>query len=117
VLLPLTVFGQRVFPLGSGSAAGIGVLYGARGVGAGLADRSALILGQQPRRLRHTIGPAHFMVGVFYIALARRRCGSPRLRPLAHFGGSILWVFSTVLLQLEVPDRFADGCSRRSWPW
>ena len=25
---------------------------------------------------------------------------------LAHFGGSILWVFSTVLLQLEVPDRF-----------
>ena len=24
----------------------------------------------------------------------------------AHFGGSILWVFSTVLLQLEVPDRF-----------
>ena len=25
---------------------------------------------------------------------------------LAHFGGTILWVFSTVLLQLEVPDRF-----------
>jgi hypothetical protein len=24
----------------------------------------------------------------------------------AHFGGSLLWVFSTVLLQLEVPDRF-----------
>lgn len=24
----------------------------------------------------------------------------------AHFGGSILWVFSTVLLQMEVPDRF-----------
>jgi hypothetical protein len=24
----------------------------------------------------------------------------------AHVGGSILWVFSTVLLQLEVPDRF-----------
>src|SRR5439155_16423247 len=23
-----------------------------------------------------------------------------------HFGGSILWVFSTVLLQMEVPDRF-----------
>jgi hypothetical protein len=25
---------------------------------------------------------------------------------LAHFGGSILWVFSTVLLQMEVPDQF-----------
>jgi MFS family permease len=24
----------------------------------------------------------------------------------AHFGGSILWVFSTVLLQMEVPDKF-----------
>src|SRR5206468_717507 len=24
----------------------------------------------------------------------------------AHFGGSILWVFSTVLLQMEVPDEF-----------
>jgi MFS family permease len=35
VLLLLTIFGQRVFPLAGGSAAGIGVLYGARGVGAG----------------------------------------------------------------------------------
>ena len=25
---------------------------------------------------------------------------------LAHFGGSVLWVFSTVLLQMEVPDQF-----------
>jgi hypothetical protein len=66
------------------------------------------ILGQQPRRLRHTIGPAYFMVGVFYIALA----AAPTLWLaalcvlLAHFGGSVLWVFSTVLLQIEVPDRF-----------
>ena len=48
------------------------------------------------------------MVGVFYVALA----GAPSLWIAAlcvlcaHFGGSILWVFSTVLLQLEVPDRF-----------
>src|SRR5262249_56335105 len=35
VLLLLTIFGQRVFPLGTGSAAGIGVLYGARRVRAG----------------------------------------------------------------------------------
>ena len=48
------------------------------------------------------------MVGFFYIALA----GAPALWIaaacvlLAHFGGAILWVFSTVLLQLEVPDRF-----------
>ena len=48
------------------------------------------------------------MVGVFYVALA----WAPTLWIAAlcvlcaHFGGSILWVFSTVLLQMEVPDRF-----------
>ena len=109
VLLLLTVFGQRVFPIGHGSAAGIGVLYGARGLGAGLGPIALRwILGQQPKRLRRTIGPAFFMVGVFYMALA----GASTLPLaaacvlLAHFGGSILWVFSTVLLQLEVPDQF-----------
>ncbi|HKB13849.1 MAG TPA: MFS transporter [Vicinamibacterales bacterium] len=109
VLLLLTIFGQRVFPIGSGSAAGIGVLYGARGVGAGLGPITLRwILGQDRVRLRRAIGPAFFMVGAFYVALA----GAPSLAVaalcvlLAHFGGSILWVFSTVLLQLEVPDRF-----------
>jgi MFS family permease len=109
VLLLLTVFGQRVFPIGDGSAAGIGVLYGARGLGAGLGPIALRwILGQQPKHLRRTIGPAFFMVGVFYMALA----GATTLPLaavcvlLAHFGGSILWVFSTVLLQLEVPDHF-----------
>jgi MFS family permease len=109
VLLLLTIFGQRVFPLGDGSAAGIGVLYGARGVGAGLGPITLRwILGQDRRRLRRAIGPAFFMVGAFYVALA----GAPSLWVaaacvlFAHFGGSILWVFSTVLLQMEVPDRF-----------
>jgi hypothetical protein len=109
VLLLLTIFGQRVFPVGAGAAAGIGVLYGARGVGAGLGPVALRwILGQSPRTLRRTIGPAFFIVGIFYIALA----GAPNLTVAAlcvlcaHFGGSILWVFSTVLLQLEVPDRF-----------
>ncbi|HEX3645553.1 MAG TPA: MFS transporter [Vicinamibacterales bacterium] len=109
VLLLLTIFGQRVFPLAGGSAAGIGVLYAARGVGAGLGPIALRwIIGQQPKRLRRSIGPAYFLVGVFYMALA----WAPSLWVAAlcvlcaHFGGSILWVFSTVLLQMEVPDRF-----------
>ena len=109
VLLLLTIFGQRIFPLGGSTAAGIGVLYGARGVGAGLGPIVLRwILGQQPRTLRRVIGPAYFVVAVFYIGLS----AAPTL-PLAalcvlfaHVGGSILWVFSTVLLQMEVPDRF-----------
>jgi MFS family permease len=109
VLLLLTIFGQRVFPVAGSTAAGIGVLYGARGIGAGLGPIALRwILGQQPRTLRRVIGPAFFLVGVFYVALA----ASPTLAlaalavACAHFGGAILWVFSTVLLQLEVPDRF-----------
>ena len=109
VLLLLTIFGQRVFPLAGGAAAGIGVLYAARGVGASLGPIALRwILGQEPRRLRLAIGPAYFIVGVFYVALA----WAPNLWVAAlcvlcaHFGGSILWVFSTVLLQMEVPDRF-----------
>ena len=109
VLLLLTIFGQRVFPVGGSTAAGIGVLYGARGIGAALGPIALRwILGQKPRTLRRTIGPAYFIVGLFYMALA----WAPTL-PLAalavlcaHFGGAILWVFSTVLLQMEVPDRF-----------
>jgi hypothetical protein len=109
VLLLLTVFGQRVFPVGAGAAAGIGILYGARGVGAGIGPIALRwMFGQDARTLRRVIGPAFFMVGAFYAALA----GAPTLVVaaiavlLAHFGGSILWVFSTVLLQMEVPDRF-----------
>ena len=109
VLLLLTVFGQRVFPIGGGSAGGIGVLHGARGVGAGIGPIALRwITGHDPKSLRRTIGPAFFTVGLFYVALA----GAPSLAAAAlcvlcaHVGGSILWVFSTVLLQMEVPDRF-----------
>jgi MFS family permease len=109
VLLLLTIFGQRVFQIGGSTAAGIGILYGARGIGAALGPIALRwILGQQPLTLRRTIGPAFFMIGAFYMALSV----APTLPIaalcilLAHFGGSILWVFSTVLLQMEVPDRF-----------
>jgi len=109
VLLLLTIFGQRIFPVAGSTAAGIGVLYGARGVGAGLGPLALRwILGQKPATLRRTIGPAFFTIGVFYMVL-----GAAKSLPIAalsvlcaHFGGSILWVFSTVLLQMEVPDRF-----------
>ena len=109
VLLLLTVFGQRVFPIGTGSAGAIGVLYGARGVGAGIGPIALRwILGSDAKTLRRAIGPAFFTVGLFYVAMA----GAPTLATaalcvlFAHVGGSILWVFSTVLLQMEVPDRF-----------
>ena len=110
VLLLLTIFGQRVFPL----ARRIGgrhrrALRRARRRRRARTDRAAL--DRRPAaaaRCAGPSGPAYFMVGVFYIALA----AAPSLWIAAlcvlcaHFGGSILWVFSTVLLQMEVPDRF-----------
>jgi len=109
VLLLLTVFGQRVFPVGAGAAAGIGILYGARGIGAGVGPIALRwLLGQHPSTLRRAIAPAFFIVGIFYMALSV----APTLPVAAmcvlcaHIGGSVLWVFSTVLLQLEVPDQF-----------
>ena len=109
LLLLLTIFGQRVFPVAGSTAAGIGILYGARGIGAGLGPVTLRwILGQSPTALRRTIGPAYFMIGFFYAVLAF----APNLAVaalavlFAHFGGSVLWVFSTVLLQLEVPDEY-----------
>ena len=45
------------------------------------------------------------MIGIFYMALsvAPTLVIAALCILLAHFGGSILWVFSTVLLQMEVP--------------
>ncbi len=109
VLLLLSIFGQRIFPVGGSTAAGIGVLYGARGIGAGLGPLALrVLLGQTPTTMRRSIGPAYFIVGVFYVGLAA--AGTLPVAAicvlLAHFGGAILWVFSTVLLQMEVPDQF-----------
>lgn len=109
VLLLLTVFGQRIFPIAGSTAAGIGVLYGARGIGAGLGPMALRwLMGQTPTAMRRSIGPAYFIVGGFYVALAAADTLplAAACVLLAHFGGSILWVFSTVLLQMEVPDEF-----------
>jgi MFS family permease len=109
VLLLLTVFGQRVYPIGGSTAAGIGVLYGARGIGAGLGPIALRwMLGQTPTTMRRAIGPSYFVVGAFYVGLgAAGSLPAAALSVLlAHVGGSVLWVFSTVLLQMEVPDAF-----------
>lgn len=109
VLLLLTIYGQRVFPVAGSAAGGIGILFGARGIGAGIGPILVrAVLGQRPRTLRRAIGAGYFLVGIFYVALAwMPNVWLASLAVMgAHMGGSILWVFSTVLLQIEVPDRF-----------
>ena len=80
VLLLLTIFGQRVFPVGGGSGRRASACCTARAASAPALGPIALrwILGQKPQTLRRTIGPAYFIVGVFYVALARRAGAAAR---------------------------------------
>jgi MFS family permease len=108
VLLLLTLFGRRVFPLGVEGALSIGLLYAARGIGAGIGPIIARHLGGDGERfLRRAIGPAFFFSAVGYMIVS----GAPALLlaalgvVIAHVGGSIEWVFSTALLQMRAPNR------------
>lgn len=108
-LLLLTVFGERIFPIGGGAAAGIGILYAARGVGAaGGALLVNQIVGRDPQRLRRVIGPAYFAAGTAYatLAIAPNIWSAAATVVAAHVFGSLLWVASSVMLQLSVPDRY-----------
>jgi len=109
VLLLMTVFGERVFPVGGNAAAGIGLLYAARGVGAGIGPILARAwLGQRPEQMRRVIVPSYLLVAVFYLMLSWSHGIAWASVAIvgSHAAGSVLWVFSTVLLQMAVPDRF-----------
>lgn len=108
-LLLLTVFGERIFPVGGSADAGIGVLYAARGVGAaGGALIVTRLVGRDPRRLRRAIGPSYFAAGTAYatLAIAPNIWSAAATVVAAHVFGSLLWVASSVLLQMSVPDRY-----------
>jgi len=109
ILTLLAVFGEKVFPVGGNTATGIGVLFAARGIGTAVGPIAARRLaGDVPRRMQTSIGIAFIIGGAFYIAFgsARNFVFALIVLAIAHTGGSILWVFSTVLLQQTVEDRF-----------
>jgi predicted MFS family arabinose efflux permease len=109
ILTLLAVFGERVFPVGKAAATGIGVLFAARGIGTAVGPIVARRLaGEFDRRMQTWIGIAFVLGGVGYIAFGSSSSFVIALivLGLAHCGGSILWVFSTVLLQRIVVDTF-----------
>ena len=109
ILTLLAVFGERVFPVGNSPAVGIGVLFAARGIGTAIGPIVARrIAGEGKKRQQASIGIAFLIGGLFYILFGSTPSFVIALLVLgiAHTGGSILWVFSTVLLQREVQDRF-----------
>jgi predicted MFS family arabinose efflux permease len=109
ILTLLAVFGERVFTVGHSTATGIGVLFAARGIGTAVGPIVARrIAGEGRMRMQTSIGIAFLIGGAFYVAFgsAGNFLFALLVLGLAHTGGSILWVFSTVLLQRGVEDRF-----------
>jgi MFS family permease len=109
ILTLLAVFGEKVFPVGNSPAIGIGVLFAARGIGTAIGPIVARrIAGEGKERQQASIGVAFLIGGLFYVLFGSTASFVIALLVLgiAHTGGSILWVFSTVLLQREVQDRF-----------
>ena len=109
ILTLLAVFGERIFPVGKGAAGGIGVLFAARGIGTAVGPIVARRLaGEGEKRMQVSIGIAFLIGGAFYIAFGAATSFVFALVVLgiAHCGGSILWVFSTVMLQRSVVDSF-----------
>ena len=109
VLLLLTVFGKEIFPIGTDGSTSIGILYACRGLGALIGPMIArAITRNDVVTMRKTIAVAFFISTLFYLLFAQ----SPFFLLAgvfvvgAHAGGSIQWVFSSVLLQLAVPNRF-----------
>ncbi|PYV25544.1 MAG: MFS transporter [Acidobacteria bacterium] len=108
-LLLLVIFGERVFPVAGHGALAVGLLYAARGVGAGIGplvgDRASAGI---EHRMWKVIGIGFFIMSISYVTLSR----APNLALAAlcvlcaHAGGSNVWVMSTTLLQVNVPDRF-----------
>ena len=109
ILTLLAVFGERIFPVGKNAAGGIGVLFAARGIGTAVGPIVARRLaGEGNRRMQASIGIAFMIGGVFYMLFGSATSFIFALVVLgiAHCGGSILWVFSTVILQRAVVDNF-----------
>jgi predicted MFS family arabinose efflux permease len=109
ILALLAVFGEKIFPIGKDAATGIGVLFAERGIGTAVGPIVARrIAGEGNRRMQTTIGIAFLIASAFYMTFGVATSFTLALvvLGLAHCGGSILWVFSTVLLQREVEDNF-----------
>jgi MFS family permease len=114
VLLPL--LGERIFPLrlaGAGgpraAMLGMSVLMGARGLGAMLGPLCAVPwAGQRDAAMRQGILFGFLAIFLGYLVLS----AAPFLwlaclaLIVAHGGGSIVWVFSSTLLQKNTEDKF-----------
>ena len=109
ILTLLAVFGEKIYPVAGKGATGIGVLFTARGIGTAVGPFVARRwAGETRSQMQNAIGIGFLIGGVFYFAfgVGHSFIFALLFLAIAHAGGSILWVFSTVLLQRATEDQF-----------
>jgi len=107
VLLPL--MGQREFQVSGAEVLGMSTLFMFRGVGALIGPFiGGRLAGASQARMRLGVLAGFLAAGISYLLFSQ----APTLALAsacvmgAHAGGSVVWVFSTTLLQLNSEDRF-----------
>jgi MFS family permease len=110
IVLLYSVYANQVFAKsGRAPAVSTGVLYAARGVGALVGPLVARrVLGESIPGLRRSIQAAFLVeaAAIAGLAFTDHLLVATLLVLVAHAGGSTIWVGSTQLLQLTVPNRF-----------
>jgi MFS family permease len=109
ITLVLTVYGQRVYPVAGRPELGVALLWFCRALGTGVGPILARrIARDEPRRMRWTMVGAYLLAAAAYLVFAStdNLAVAALTVVVAHFGGSTLWVFSTVLLQRGVDDAY-----------
>lgn len=114
LLTLLPVFGEKVFRLSlhtavGGAALGLSALYAARGIGTALGPvLTRRFYSETREQMQRAIGVSFIFAGAFYVLFGAAQSFGFALvwLAVAHAGGSVLWVFSTVLLQSSVEDEF-----------
>jgi MFS family permease len=114
VILP--IFGERIFPVGlaeygprRAGMLGMSLLMGARGVGALIGPLAGgYWAGRSPDRMRLGIlfGFLAACVGYASLSVAPNIWLAAATVMVGHAGGSMVWVFSTTMLQTQTDDRF-----------
>lgn len=106
----LTLYGERAHALGGRPDLGVALLLTARALGTAIGPvvGRRLVSDDDPRQVRRLVGAAYLWALVWYFVFSWT--ANPWLAAgcvvLAHFGGSVIWVYSTVLLQRTVADEF-----------
>jgi MFS family permease len=106
----LTLFGERVYAIAGRPDLGVALMLTARAVGTAIGPVLArrIVVDESPTAMRRLLGTAFLWPTVWYLLFSwvHQPYVAAGCVVLAHLGGSVLWVYSTVLLQRMVPDAY-----------